>query len=129
MATGAYRAALAHCQRSLKLDEQTQGAESPDVALDLACLGEAQLGLGAPERALPLLERARSIHEKAWLDRRDSARTSFLLARALWTRRAPEERTRALELAKEARDWLEAQGLRTRQELRELVAWQEKAGR
>ncbi|MCP3141101.1 tetratricopeptide repeat protein [Pyxidicoccus xibeiensis] len=125
LATGAHRAALAHCQRSLKLDEQTQGAESPDVALDLACLAEAHLGLGAVERAVPLLERARRIHEKSWLDRKDSARISFLLARALWERRAPAERTRALALAKEARDWLEPQGIRTRQELREVMAWQQ----
>jgi tetratricopeptide (TPR) repeat protein len=124
LATGAWRAALAHCQRILKLDEKTQGAESPDVALDLACLGEAHLGLDAPEQAVPLLERARHIHTKAQLDRRDAARISFLLARALWERRSPDERARAMSLAREARDWLEAQGLRARHELREVTAWQ-----
>ncbi|WP_164017187.1 tetratricopeptide repeat protein [Pyxidicoccus trucidator] len=124
MATGAWKAALAHCQRTLKLDEQTQGAESPDAALDLACLGEAHLGLGAPEQAVPLLERARRIDAKARLDRRDAARVSFLLAQALWERRAPEERARAMALAAEARGWLEAQGIRARSELREVMAWQ-----
>ncbi|MCY1015138.1 tetratricopeptide repeat protein [Pyxidicoccus sp. MSG2] len=124
LTTGGWTAALAHCQRSLKLDEGTQGAESPDTALDLSCLGEAQLGLGASEEAVPLLERARRIDEKARLDRRDAARVSFLLARALWERRSPEERTRAMTLAHEARGWLEALGIRARPDLREVVAWQ-----
>ncbi|MFL5351021.1 tetratricopeptide repeat protein [Archangium sp.] len=118
------RAALASCQRTLKLDEQAQGAENPDVALDLACLGEARLGLGEPEQAVPLLERARHIHERAPGDKLDAARATFLLARALWTRPAPEERTRATALAAQARGWLESLGTRARLELREVADWQ-----
>ncbi|MBZ4415628.1 tetratricopeptide repeat protein [Myxococcus sp. RHSTA-1-4] len=124
LTTGEWRLALTHCERSLKQDEQTQGAESPDTALDLACLGEARLGLGAPEEAVPLLERARSIDARARLDRKEAARVSFLLARALWERRSREERVRAMALAEEARRWMEALGMRTRNELREVMAWQ-----
>ncbi len=123
LATGAARSALAHCQRILKLDEQAQGEESPDVALDLTCLAEAHLGLGAPEQAVPLLERARHIHERAPLDGLDAARTAFLLARALWERRTSEERTRALALAAEAQEKLEALGTRARLEHRAVAAW------
>ncbi|QSQ27723.1 tetratricopeptide repeat protein [Pyxidicoccus parkwayensis] len=126
LAMGAWKAALARCQRTLKLDEATQGADSPDTALDLACLGEVHLGLGTPEEAVPLLERARGIHAKSLMDRRDAARVSFLLARALWERRSPEARSRALDLAREAHEWLEAQGPRARVELREVMAWQTK---
>jgi tetratricopeptide (TPR) repeat protein/tRNA A-37 threonylcarbamoyl transferase component Bud32 len=124
LATSAWRAALAHCERALAQDERTQGAESPDTALDLGCLGEARLGLGAPREAVPLLERARRIDARARLDRKEAARVSFLLARALWERGSPEERARAMALAREARGWLEAQGARARSELREVAAWQ-----
>jgi serine/threonine protein kinase len=124
LAVGAWKAALTRCQRVLKLDEETQGVESPDTALDLACLAEAHLGLGAPALAVPLLERARRIDAKAQLDRRDAARVSFLLARTLWEQRSAEARSRALALASEARDELEALGLRARTELREVMAWQ-----
>ncbi|NVJ02395.1 tetratricopeptide repeat protein [Myxococcus sp. AM009] len=122
--TGAFRAALTRCQRALALDEAAQGDDSPDAALDLACLGEAHLGLRAPERAVPLLERARRIHARAWLDRKEAARVSFLLARALWERPAPDGREQATALIHEAKTWLEAQGLRARREHDELVAWQ-----
>ncbi|HYO59529.1 tetratricopeptide repeat protein [Archangium sp.] len=123
LATGAPRSALAHCQRILKLDEQAQGAENPDVALDLACLAEAHLDLGAPEQAVPLLERARRIHERAPSDGLDAARASFLLARALWERRTPQERARATALAAEAWDKFESLGTRARLEQREVAAW------
>ncbi|NPC82526.1 tetratricopeptide repeat protein, partial [Pyxidicoccus fallax] len=124
LGTGAWKAALATCQRSLELDEKTQGGESPDTALDLACVAEARLGLGAPEEAVPLLERAHRIDTRARLDRKEAARVSFLLAQALWERRSPEERKRAMELVREARGWLEALGPRGRNELREVMAWQ-----
>ncbi|WP_141589765.1 tetratricopeptide repeat protein [Myxococcus sp. AB056] len=122
--TGAFRAALTRCQRALALDEAAQGDDSPDVALDLACLGEAHLSLRAPEQAVPLLERARRIHARVWLDRKEAARVSFLLARALWERPTPEGREQATALVREAKAWLEAQGLRARREHDELEAWQ-----
>jgi hypothetical protein len=120
---GTPRAALARCQRALELDERAQGQESPDVALDLACLGEAHLGLRAPEQAVAVLERARRIHAQAPGDKLDAARVSFLLARALWEHGSPEERSRAAPLLEEARGWLEALGTRARVEQRELAAW------
>ncbi|MFP2961352.1 tetratricopeptide repeat protein [Myxococcus sp. 1LA] len=122
--TGAFRAALTRCQRALALDEAAQGEDSPDVALDLACLGEAHLGLRTPEQAVPLLERARRIHARVWLDRKEAARVSFLLARALWERPTADGREQATALVLEAKTWLEAQGLRARREHEALVAWQ-----
>jgi eukaryotic-like serine/threonine-protein kinase len=124
LATSAPRKALEHCQRALTVDEQAQGADSPDVALDLACLAEAHLVLGAPEKAVPLLERAREVHARAPRDPRDEAWASFLLARARGGQRSAPDRERAGALAEEARVRLERLGLRARQELREVVAWQ-----
>ncbi len=121
--TRAHRAALGRCQRTLALDEAALGEDSPDVALDLACLGEAYLGLRAPEQAMPLLDRARRIHARVWLDRKEAARVSFLLARALWERPEQQAREKAHALVGEAETWLESLGPRARRELEELAAW------
>ena len=123
LASGAPRVALARCQRALELDEKAQGAKSPDVALGLACVAEAHLALGAPERAVPTLERARDIHQQSPLDPLDGARTSFLLARALWERREAPERARAVSLAEEARGLLVTQKPRGQPELRQVLSW------
>ena len=120
---GAPRLALAQCQRALALDERVQGPQVPDVALDLACLGEAHLALGEAARAVPLLERARLIHQHAPQDRRDAAWAAFLLARALEEGRGAAERGRALALAEEARELLAAQKPRGQSELRQVTAW------
>ena len=117
---GAPRTALAGCQHALALDERSQGAESPDVALDLACLGEAWLALDQPAQARPLLERALGIHERAPGDKLDAAWVRFLLARAL---ESPAPRARAL--LDEAQGLLEGLGLRAREELRALRAWRD----
>ena len=125
---GAPRAALAHCQRALALDERAQGADAPDVAQDLACLAETHLALGTPEQAVPLLERARRLHARAPRDPLDEAWASFLLARALWEQRSAEAPTRATALAEQARVQLDGLGLRARVELRHVLAWQQRPG-
>jgi serine/threonine protein kinase len=129
LATGAPRVALERCQRALKLDEQAQGAENPDVALGLACVAETHLALDAPAQAVPLLERALRVHQRSPLDSVDEARAAFLLARALWTRREPSERARALSLAREARTLLEAQKPRGLPELKQVTAWLDRYAR
>jgi tetratricopeptide (TPR) repeat protein/tRNA A-37 threonylcarbamoyl transferase component Bud32 len=126
LAAGTPRKALEHCGRALKVDERVQGAQAPDVALDLTCLAEAHLALGAPAQAVPLLERARGLHASAPRDPLDEAWTTFLLARALGHPRGGADRVRAAALAEEARTRLEGLGLRARQELRQVVAWQQR---
>ena len=116
-------AALVRCQRALELDTNAQGAESPDVALDLACLGEAHLGLGTAAQAVTLLERARDIHARAPGDKLDVARASFLLGQALWRHDPSGARGRASRLLEEARLGLESLGTRARVELREVTEW------
>jgi tetratricopeptide (TPR) repeat protein len=118
------RQSLEYCQRALAVDERVQGGEAPDVALDLACLAEAHLALGAPEQAVPLLERARKLHASAPRDPLDEAWAHFLLARALGEQRASPDRARAAGLAEEARKRMEGLGSRARVELRQVLAWQ-----
>ncbi len=121
--TRSYKAALARCQHALAMDEAAQGGDSPDVALDLACLGEAHLRLGEPARAVAVLERARRIHARVWLDRKEAARVSLLLAQAQWERPDEEAREQVTSLLRDAETWLEAQGPRARREREELQAW------
>jgi tetratricopeptide (TPR) repeat protein len=75
------------------------GSSSFHVAWALTSLGEALLGLGRPREAAPRLEEAGTLFG----DDHSSypQETRFALARALWTR--PDQRARALTLAREAR--------------------------
>jgi eukaryotic-like serine/threonine-protein kinase len=106
------------------VDERVQGREAPDVALDLACLAEVHLARGEPAQALPLLERALTLHASAPKDPLEEAWASFLLARALWAQGGEEARARARALAKEARSRMEGLGLRAQEKARQVLAWQ-----
>ncbi|MDC0713501.1 serine/threonine-protein kinase [Stigmatella sp. ncwal1] len=128
LSTGAYRKAIEYCERALEVDERVQGGEAPDVALDLTCLAEVHLARGNPAQATPLLERAQQLHAHAPRDPLDEAWTSFLLARALLAQRGGLARARATALAGEARTRMEGLGLRAREKLRQVVAWQRRAG-
>ncbi|RKG87185.1 protein kinase [Corallococcus sp. CA049B] len=128
LATRAPQEALAYCERARTLTEKADGAESQDGANALTCAGKAHLALGAAAQATPLLERARRIQTR-WGkpgDAEAAGRTSFLLARALLETRPAPDRTRALELAEEARTQLESVGVRGRPELQRVLAWQQR---
>ncbi|MCP3100326.1 tetratricopeptide repeat protein [Myxococcus sp. K15C18031901] len=126
LATHAPKEALAYCERARKVTETAEGAESEDGASALSCAGEAHLALGAVAEAVPLLERARRIQTR-WGEAKDpkvAGKTAFLLARALLETRTASDRTRALAMAEEARTRLESVGVRGRQELQTVLAWQ-----
>jgi hypothetical protein len=94
--------------------------------MDLACVAEAHLALGDAARAVPLLERARSVNDRTPRDPLEEAWVSFLLARALGEQEPAVELARAAVLAEEARTRMTALGTRARVELREVTAWQER---
>ncbi|MCP3097867.1 tetratricopeptide repeat protein [Myxococcus sp. K15C18031901] len=125
MAARAPKEAMEHCERALGLTEKAQGLESEDGASVLSCAGEAHLALGAAEKAVPLLERARAIQTRRgepsdpWV----AGKTVFALARALWERRSPSDRTRALAMADEAQGRLKPLGPRGKDDLDKVLAW------
>ncbi|RKH20765.1 protein kinase [Corallococcus praedator] len=131
LATHTPKEALAYCERARKVAETADGEESEDGASALACAGEAHLALGAVAEAVPLLERARRIQTR-WGEAKDpkvAGKTAFLLARALLETRAAQDRARALAMAEEARKRLEPVGVRGRQELQTVLAWQRSEGK
>jgi hypothetical protein len=65
-----------------------------DIVIALVGLGEAQLGLGAPEKALPPLERATALVKN--VPRSITARAQFALARALFAAGRDVARARTL---------------------------------
>src|SRR5262249_21359858 len=86
------------CSRARAIDEAALGADHPDLAYDLTCLGEARLGLGDPRAAVELPEPARALRERDATPA-ERAPTPFAPARALW---AGGDRGRARSLAEEA---------------------------
>ncbi|MCY0991627.1 serine/threonine-protein kinase [Nannocystis sp. ILAH1] len=90
--------ALALLRRALQILDRALGPDHPDVGLALIALAEVEVGVRDPaarehaERAVKLLEAAADVSPG------DRAHAQFLLARAL------DDRARALELAKLARE-------------------------
>ena len=92
--------------------------------VSLTALGTAHLGAGRSDEALPILERANRIGEASAPPRsRIARRARFALGRALWE--IEGERTRAMELAKAARQDYERsqQTPTTERELASVDAW------
>ncbi|MFP2926186.1 tetratricopeptide repeat protein, partial [Pyxidicoccus sp. 3LG] len=125
--TGAPQQALARCQRALALHERVEGAGAMDTARDEGCMAEAHLLLGEPDKALPLVERARARLGTSSLEGLDTAWYTFVLARTLRALNPPD-RDRAAAMAEEARSRFKALGLLARPELEEVVAWQRREG-
>jgi len=84
-------------------------------------LGEAQLGLGKPESARPLLERACDIGSSGSMDPADLAEWRFALAKALWP--AHSDRNRAMDLAQQALEGLAQLTPNHARERREVTTW------
>ncbi|HYO73901.1 MAG TPA: serine/threonine-protein kinase, partial [Archangium sp.] len=97
---GRVRPALIYLRRALEMREKALGAEHPRVAQTLGMLGEALMEGGQPREARETLERAVTLSSRVQLPPHDVGRARFALARLLW--RSPEERPRALSLAREA---------------------------
>jgi eukaryotic-like serine/threonine-protein kinase len=78
------------------------GPDHPYTAMALFGIGEADVNLGRPAKAIPTLERALTIRAvPGATDPLDLAETKYTLARALWD--AKRDRARARTLATEAR--------------------------
>jgi len=115
------RQALVYLRRALAVREKALGAEHPRVVQTLGLLGAALVQGGQLAEARELLERALAISTRLELAPADLARVRFALARALWS--SPEERARALALAREAQAAY-ARGRSTHAtQSREVQAW------
>ncbi|MCP3135988.1 serine/threonine-protein kinase [Pyxidicoccus xibeiensis] len=117
------RQALARCKRALEVHQRVQGTGTVATAKDEGCLGEAWLLLREPDRALPLVERARARLGTSSFEGMDTAWQTFVLAR-LQRALKPPDPARAAALAEEARSRFKALGLLARPELEEVLAWQ-----
>ncbi|HEY8210939.1 MAG TPA: serine/threonine-protein kinase [Myxococcaceae bacterium] len=76
-----YQDALATYQRSLEIKQQVLAPDDQIVSYSFDGIGQSLLGLGRPEEARPMLEKALAIRGK---DPVDLADTQYALARALW---------------------------------------------
>ncbi|MBI5544687.1 MAG: tetratricopeptide repeat protein [Deltaproteobacteria bacterium] len=100
---GQHREALELELRATAIRERAFGPEHPRVASSLAGAAIAYLGLAAPAKALPLLERAlRIVRAKPPGNTGRLGQVEFALARALWD--LGEERERAHGLAVAAKE-------------------------
>jgi eukaryotic-like serine/threonine-protein kinase len=101
-------------------------APTPMLARVLTGLAVCELDADEAQTAVPLLERALTIHTERPGDPVHLARTRFALARALWASRA--DRTRALTLGQQAEQVLAGLGPRAARELKEVQKWLESDG-
>jgi tetratricopeptide (TPR) repeat protein len=93
-----YPEAEARLRRALSVMEKAFGKEHPSLAYPLMGLGEVWLERGKPTQALPFLHRALTLAPPDV-----HAGVRFILARTYWEL-GGKDRSRAVELAQEARD-------------------------
>ncbi len=117
---GHHRLALSHFRRALAVWERSLGPDHYLVGYALTGQGEAWLGLSAPARAVPSLERALPLLQNRELDP-ILAETRFALAQALAALQRDPARVRQLVAA--ARDAYVAVGPRGRKPLAAIDAW------
>ncbi|MEP6861631.1 MAG: serine/threonine-protein kinase [Deltaproteobacteria bacterium] len=113
---GDYTLALHDCQRALALDSKS-GPDDPQLAFDLVCIGEAQLGRHDLAAARMSLERALKLREHTDGDAGELARTRFDLAKAI------TDRSRARTLAIQARDGFATAGEQWQARHAETITW------
>jgi tetratricopeptide (TPR) repeat protein len=120
---GEFEEALARFQRAQRIRDAAfaKNPEHPHHAYSLTGMGRAWIGLGRPRKAIGPLERALSIREHGKDRPGRFAETRFALAQALWESAA--DRTRAVELAREARDGWKSGAKRWEPDLARVEAW------
>lgn len=118
---GDYERAIPPLDRCLKILEKTVGPEHPNAAYPLLALGVAHVRRGNFSDARPLLVRALSIWEKNDADPANIAEARFALARSIWIE--PRQRSRALELATQARDGYRAATGPHDKQINEIETW------
>ena len=111
--------ALAHAERAIEIADARHTA-SDAAANALLMAGEAQLALGAPLIAVPLLERCLTMVSESSSDSLLLPRTRFTLARALSATGA--DPARIAELVRSARDAYVKSG-RARDQLHAIDTW------
>ena len=116
---GRYRAALDAYREARTIVDETLGSEHP-LAGEIACgMAAAQTAQGRHDRAVEEIEAV--LGTSGFRAPVLRARCGFTLARALW--RQGDDRPRALELARQARDGFVALGRSGQPVHREVVAW------
>lgn len=128
MELGQPREAMGLYRRTLESEEHV-GARNLRVAVPLTGIGEAALALGDLPVAIDSLERVVKLREGHRVPSEDVGRTKFALARALWARGGGDDRQRAAELARQAREAFVAGAKREGSNVGTIDAWLEGTGR
>jgi serine/threonine protein kinase/tetratricopeptide (TPR) repeat protein len=118
--------AKASFTRARAILEAEGRAPTPMLARALTGLALCELATEQPGNAIPLLERALTIHSERPGDPLYLARTRFALARALWDTRT--DRTRALTLGQQADEAMARLGTRAQDDLAAVRKWLESDG-
>ena len=92
-----------------------------DLVKKIEARGALEIARGAPQRAVPYLERARHILELRKVDSLELARTKFTLASALAG--SGEDEVKARQLAESARQAFIAAGLETSEQAMAISLW------
>jgi tetratricopeptide (TPR) repeat protein len=119
---GEYEQAKLHYQRALQIEEKALGANHPQLASSLMGLAEIALAQEQFDLARTHAERAFSILQAGEVAPERLAEARFLLARALWAADR-SQRTRARELAEQARDPYAELGGAKEEALAEVQGW------
>jgi eukaryotic-like serine/threonine-protein kinase len=120
-AGGSHAEARSLLERALAIQEAALGPEHPNVAFSLVGLGNVALAQHRASDAVPLVERAVRLREVGESLPDDLAAARFALARALWE--ADLQRSRAIAIAKQARDAYRDAGESHVTELAEVDTW------
>jgi len=112
--------ALAHLARAEAIWRKV-GVDNPMLGYALTGRGQALTKLGRPAAAIPVLEEAIVLRQRAHVSADMVAPSQFALAQAL--RAAGRQPTRAVELARQARDGFAGAGEAGRSQVEEIDRW------
>ncbi len=106
-------------RRGIAISEAVLGPKHPHTAEGLGGLGFVLLAAKKPALARPLLERASQIGDGGEVDPVNLAKIRFALAQSLW----PDEKPRALGLARTSLKTLAGSGARQAPDVKEVEVW------
>jgi tetratricopeptide (TPR) repeat protein/predicted Ser/Thr protein kinase len=113
--------ALEYCQRARVIEEKAHGPDHPAVADVLMECARSYVLARKPLEAIPLLERALALVKTVAIQPGSLEAIQFVMARALWD--IGKDKSKALELAREAYQSLKAAGGYRTALYNELEAW------
>jgi len=105
---GDIEAALSHGLAALAIREKVLGPDHPRVGYDLALVSAAYLRLDQPAKAIDSLQRTLAMRLKRDGESEEVAEARLMLAEAMWN--AGSDHPRALQLARQAREFLKSLG-------------------